>query len=513
MPDVLTANDSEMAQSRIAGALHAHGLRAGDRLVLSVPGSADYVSAVLAASRTGIVPVPLDPRLTAYERDSIIRDVDPALVIHDANALGSLRDGEPAELDDWPRCRPMHFTSGTTGKPKGVWSGLLSLEHAAELVREERELWGFHPGDLDLVVAPIYHSAPLRFAMGTLLAGGSIAVLPKFDPEAFVETVDAVRPTSMFCVPAHLQRLFGWLDDNDVTLDASSFRLVAHAGAPCPEPVRRRAHAVFGIDVVWEFYGSTEGQFTACPAPEWIAHPGTLGRARPGRVVTADEDGQLWCAVPEWARFTYWNAPDKARATWKDTVDGPAFSVGDLGRVEDAYVYLDSRREDLIITGGVNVYPAEVEAALEDAEGLVDLAVFARDDLEWGQRVCAAYVGDVDEKTLRTLAAERLTPPKRPKTYERLESMPRTATGKVRRTELRHLDLGRGIGRRELLPDPGADEAEQQAGDHVGHVVPAEVDGRDHRDAEENPQRPHECSVEAGAMCDQAGGRRDRNVE
>ncbi len=330
----------------------------------------------------------------------------------------------------------MHFTSGTTGTPKGVWSGLLTPANAAALVEEERALWGFQADDLDLVVSPIYHSAPLRFAMGTLLAGGAISVLQKFDPRDFVKAVTDLRPTSMFCVPAHLQRLFAWLDEHDSTLDASSFRLVAHAGAPCPEPVRRRAHDTFGTDAVWEFYGSTEGQFTACPAPEWAAHPGTVGRARPGRVVTADEDGQLWCAVPEWARFTYWNAPDKTRSVWTETPEGPAFTVGDLGRVEDGYVYLDSRREDLIITGGVNVYPAEVEAALEDAEGLVDLAVFGRDDAEWGQRVCAAYVGDVDEETLRRLAAERLTPPKRPKTYEKLASLPRTATGKVRRTDL-----------------------------------------------------------------------------
>jgi long-chain acyl-CoA synthetase len=436
VPEALTARDSAHAQACVAGALFAAGVRAGDRVVLCVPGSADYVSVVLGAARSGVVPVPLDPRLTAYERDAIVRDVEPALVVDDPEILESLLHGEPAELDDWPRCRPMHFTSGTTGRPKGVWSGLLTPPNAAALVEEERALWGFQEDDLDLVVSPIYHSAPLRFAMGTLLAGGAIAVLPKFDPHDFVKAVADLRPTSMFCVPAHLQRLFAWLDEHDSTLDVSSFRLVAHAGAPCPEPIRRRAHETFGTDVVWEFYGSTEGQFTACPAREWTAHPGTVGRARPGRVVTTDEDGQLWCAVPDWARFTYWNAPDKTRAVWIETPDGPAFTVGDLGRVEDGYVYLDSRREDLIITGGVNVYPAEVEAALEDAEGLVDLAVFGRDDPTWGQRVCAAYVGEVDEDTLRALATERLTAPKRPKTYEKRASLPRTATGKVRRTDL-----------------------------------------------------------------------------
>lgn len=433
---VLTASDSEQLQRRVAGSLSALGATEGDRMVLSVPGSAAYVSAVLGALRRGIVPVPLDPRLTAHERDIILEDVAPVLVVDDIAKLDSLVAGPEAELGDYPRCRPMHFTSGTTGRPKGVWSGVLSDEHAAALVAEERELWGFAPGDVNLVVSPIYHSAPLRFAMGTLLAGGSVAVLPAFDAEAFLSAVEDVRPTTMFCVPAHLQRLFAHVDEHGLTPDMSSFRLVAHAGAPCPEPVRRRAHDLFGVDVVWEFYGSTEGQFTACPAPEWVEHPGTLGRARPGRSVSVDDDGQLWCAVPPWARFTYWNAADKTAGAWRDTVGGPAFTVGDLGRVEDGLVYLDSRRDDLIISGGVNVYPAEVEAALESVDGIVDVAVFGRADERWGQRVCAAYVGEVEEAALRAAAAERLAPAKRPKSYERLDALPRTATGKVRRTQL-----------------------------------------------------------------------------
>lgn len=437
MTTVLTAEQSGRDQRRCAGSLAQQGVSVGDRIVLSLPGSTQYVSAVLGATRSGVVPVPLDPRLTEHERQTILDDVKPALVVDHQAQLESLLEGPERELAPFPLCRPMHFTSGTTGRPKGVWSGMLSREHAAALALEERELWNFNAADIDLVVSPIYHSAPLRFAMGTLLAGGSVVVLPKFDPAAFVDAVHTMRPTSMFCVPAHLQRIFGWLDENHTTLDASSFRLVAHAGAACPEPVRRRAHTTFGLDSVWEFYGSTEGQFTACPAKDWHERPGTVGRARPGRVITTDAEGHMWCAVPPWARFTYWNAPDKTAATWQDTSDGPAFTVGDLGRIDDGYVYLNSRREDLIISGGVNVYPAEVEAALDDAEGLTDLAVFGRDDDRWGQRVCAAYVGTVDEASLRALAEERLAPPKRPKTYQRLETLPRTATGKVRRTDLK----------------------------------------------------------------------------
>jgi long-chain acyl-CoA synthetase len=435
--ELLSARASTSAQQSVAGALADLGLSEGDRLVLSLSGSVDYVSVVLGATRSGIVPVPLDPRLTAYERDAILRDVAPAHIVDSPADLDALLHGRPADLDSWPRCRPMHFTSGTSGRPKGVWSGMLTADHAEASVREERDLWGFVAEDVHLVVSPIYHSAPLRFAAGTLLAGGSIAVLPAFEPATFVEALHAVRPTSMFCVPAHLQRLLAWLDEGGAEPDTSSLRLVAHAGAPCPEPIRRRTHELFGEQVVWEFYGSTEGQFTACPAPEWHAHPRTLGRARPGRTLSVDADGQLWCGVPEWARFTYWNDPEKTAKAWHDSPAGPIFTVGDLGRIDDdGYVYLDSRREDLIISGGVNVYPSEVEAALDDVTGLVEIVVFGRDNARWGQRVCAAYVGEVDEQTLREVAETRLAPPKRPKTYERVSSLPRTATGKVRRTEL-----------------------------------------------------------------------------
>src|SRR5690606_29726608 len=237
------------------------------------------------------------PRLTAHERNPILRDVEPSLVLDSLAGLHGLMSDERADLDPVPRCRPMHFTSGTTGRPKGVWSGFWDRDDAQAAMIEERELWGFRADDVNLVVSPLYHSAPLRFALGTVLAGGAVHVLPTFTPEGFCESVDRVRPTSMFCVPAHLQRLLSHLETNAAP-DLSSFRLVAHAGAPCPDPVRRAAHALFGAETVWEFYGSTEGQFTACSAHEWQAHPGTVGRARTGREISVDEDDQLWCVVP-----------------------------------------------------------------------------------------------------------------------------------------------------------------------------------------------------------------------
>ncbi len=314
---------------------------------------------------------------------------------------------------------------------------------------EERDLWGFSPDDVNLVLSPLHHSAPLRFATGTLLAGGRVVVpgapvlrwrgtsrLEGFDPAAVTAAIEVERPTTMFCVPTHLQRLFAHWDEAGVP-DLSSFRLVAHAGAACPPAVKERLVELFPEGSTWEFYGSTEGQFTACRSEEWREHPGTVGRARPGREILLDDDGTIWCTVPEHAQFIYWKAPGKTRAAWRDTPHGRAFTVGDLGRLdEDGYLYLDGRREDLVISGGVNVYPVEVENALRAADGVVDVAVFGVADEQWGQRVCAAVVGDVDHETLRALARERLAPPKRPKDYVTVESLPMTATGKVRRLAL-----------------------------------------------------------------------------
>ncbi|MGN6161939.1 MAG: class I adenylate-forming enzyme family protein [Marmoricola sp.] len=401
----------------------------GDRVALAVPGSELYARVVIGLLAAGLVPIPLDPKLTPSERADLFADLAPTAVIDDPEALTTLEAAYPMGL---PLARPMHVTSGTTGRPKGVWSGILAADDAEALVAEEQQLWGFADTDVNLVLSPLHHSAPLRFAMGTLLAGGRMVVPGPFDVARITAAIERERPTTMFCVPAHLQRLFAHWDEVGVP-DLTSFRLVAHAGAPCPEGVKRRLIELFPAGSTWEFYGSTEGQFTACRSEEWLERPGTLGRARPGRVMTADPDGTLWCAVPRYAGFEYFGDPEKTAAAWRDS----SFTVGDLGRIDkDGYVYLDGRRVDLIITGGVNVYPAEVEQVLERIPGLTEVAVFGRSDPEWGQRVCAAYVGSATEEQLRRFAREHLAPAKRPKEYHRWEALPRTATGKVIRRAL-----------------------------------------------------------------------------
>ena len=281
--ELLTAPASEETQRRVAGALLARGLGAGDRVALATSSGAAMLSAVLGALRVGIVPVVLNAGLLAHERAALLADARPALEVDDG-LLASLVEGPPAELAPVPLARPMHYTSGTSGTPKGVWSGVLGESDARALFDEEADQWGFDAGDRHLVCSPLHHSAPIRFAGGTLLRGGSVVVLGAFEAGRAVEAIDAFRPTTAFMVPSHLQRLFARYppgEDGHAAVDLSSFRLLAHAGAACPAPLKRAAIEAFPEGSVWEFYGSTEGQFTACSRSS-----GSSGRGRwagPGR--------------------------------------------------------------------------------------------------------------------------------------------------------------------------------------------------------------------------------------
>ncbi len=431
-PDVVTLEpaEAEEAQGRVAGALAAAGLGPGDRVAFCLPSSAALLVSVLGALRSGVVPVLLNATLLTSERDVLVADAEPALTVFDDVGLTALLGGRPAELSPYPLARPMHYTSGTTGRAKGVWSGLLDETEARRLFEEEADLWAFGSSDTHLVCSPMYHSVSIRFAAGTLLRGGRLVILSRFDAAVAAAAIARHRPTTTFLAPTALQRLL----THDPSADLlESFRLVVHAGSPCPPALKYQAIERARPGAVWEFYGSTEGQFTACGPDEWLQRPGTVGKARPGRRLRIDDDGTIWCRCPPYARFRYWRDDDATARAWR----GEEFTVGDLGRLDDdGYLYLDGRRDDLVISGGVNVYPAEVEAVLAEAPGVVESAVFGMADENWGQRVCAAVVGPAEEASLRDHVAGRLAPYKRPKAYFHVDELPRTATGKLRRRAL-----------------------------------------------------------------------------
>jgi long-chain acyl-CoA synthetase len=450
--EVVTAQAAEDRQQRMAGSLRAAGLGPGDRVAICLPSSAALLCAVLGALRTGVVPVLLNATLLEAERDALVDDADPSLVITEADHLADLESGAPVELAPYPLARPMHYTSGTTGRSKGVWTGVWDAATAEAAFADEADLWSFGPDDVHLVCSPMYHSVSIRFAGGTLLRGGSCVVLTRFDADLAAAALVGGHgpvPTTTFMAPAALGRLLaveatstrGRSGAPTPGVDLSRLRLLVHAGSPCPPALKWAVLDRVGPGVLWEFYGSTEGQFTACPPDEWVAHPGTVGRARPGRTLSTDADGTIWCRPPPFARFSYWRDEAKTAAAWRDG----AFTVGDLGRLEDGYLFIDGRRDDLIITGGVNVYPAEVEARLAEEAGVADVAVFGVPDDRWGQEVCAVVVPSepLDAALGRTLlatvaahAAATLAGYKRPKRYAVLEALPRTATGKVQRHRL-----------------------------------------------------------------------------
>jgi long-chain acyl-CoA synthetase len=454
-----TALDPAPLLARGVTLLRRLGLHEGDRVVVLLGNDPSTFGLLAAACLEGVVTVPLPPDLSVPEVDEIVGDADPAVVVAAPEAARALehlpvrvhvlRAEEFRRLPStdpsasWPRTRPMAYTSGTTGRRKGVHVGVHDPGWGEALLADEHAAFDHRHGDTHLVVSPLYHSGPFRFALVTALLGGRIAVLPRFSAPRWLDTLRAVRPTSLFCVPTHLHRLLAVPDLRPG--DLGSLGLLAHAGAPCPIPLKERVLQVAPGGAVWEFYGSTEGQFTTCPPAAWRAAPGTVGTARTGqrlevrddtgRALPPGEVGTVWAHVPPHARFEYWRDPVRTAGAW----DGDAFTVGDLGHLDDAgRLFLDGRPGDLVITGGVNVYPAEVERALLERPGVAEAVVFGVPDADWGERLLAAVVpwpgAALDGAELRVDLAARLSRAKVPKRVLVVEELPRTPTGKVRRT-------------------------------------------------------------------------------
>lgn len=443
----LTSSDARTEAASAAARLRGQGLSAGDRIALSPPHETQIARAQVqqrallvatwGALSIGVIPVLVNPELTPSERDYILADATPQVILDTTDALIELTSplSHPPELSQYPLGRPMHYSSGTTGSPKGVWSGVLTNELASGLWGTEIRMWGFSESDVSLVHGPLSHSGPLRFALYSLLAGGEVLLPGWFDARLHAGAIAEHRPTTAFVVPSHMQRLL----DLPEGISSSPYRLLVHAGASCPPVLKKSIHDWAGAEHVWEFYGSTEGQFTTMPGTEWATRPGSVGRARPDREIRVI-NGVIWCSAPEYGYFEYWGEPSKTAAAWQE-IDGRRwFTVGDLGRLdEEGYLFIDGRREDLIISGGMNVYPAEVEAHILAFEGVTDVAVFGIADDAWGQRVCAAVTGSVDVTRLNDWLRTQLAGYKRPKEIYPIRELPRTASGKVQRLRVPEL--------------------------------------------------------------------------
>ena len=455
----ITFGELDERQRRVVGFASAGGLGERDRVAVLSSNRPESLEVSVALLRAGIVPVPINPLLTEPEVAYVIEDSGATLLFTDrpvehpalervvtfGDAYERCLDEAPsAQLGDFVRGRPMHYTSGTTGRQKGVWVDPVDDERAARLSDGFRSLWGLSSDEVHLVCSPLAHSAPHRFSMRTLEAGGTVALQPKFDAESSLAGIELFGVTSTFMVPTHLERILGLGKKKLRSHDLSSMRTLAHAGAPIRVPTKRKIIEIFPDGSVWEFYGSTEGQATRISTAEWVRKPGSVGTALPGAAISirdgsgeempATQIGRVWVRDPAAERFSYWGDGAKTSAAWRDG----AFTVGDLGYLDDdGYLFLTGREHDTIITGGVNVYPQEVEAALLEHPSVAEVVVFGVVHDEWGQEVRARVVAapnmPLDGDQLRSWARDRLAAFKCPRHIEVVAELERTPTGKVKR--------------------------------------------------------------------------------
>ena len=455
---VVTFGELDERHRRLAGAFAEAGVAPGDRVAVLSKNSPGSLEVTTGALRAGVIPVPINPLSAPREIGYLIEDsgarwlftdrtIEPIPGLEKIVSLGSafermLSEAEPLDIPDHALGRPMHYTSGTTGFPKGVWIDPYDAETARERSVDFRRYWDLRGGDVHLICSPLAHSAPHRYSLRTLEAGGTVAVQERFEAAETLAAIELFGVTTTFMVPTHIERIVALGRTALARHDLSSLRLLIHAGAPIREHTKEELLRLFPAPKVWEFYGSTEGHFTRISAGEWHDKRGSVGKPREGaRIVVTDEDGveldagetgQVWVDDPHAERFRYWGDAAKTAEAWL----GSAFSVGDLGYVdEDGYLFLVGRRNDLIISGGVNVYPLEVEAVLLEHPAVAEVVVFGTPDEEWGQRVSARIVAETDVpldlEELDEWMRERLAGYKLPRSIEMVDELERTPTGKV----------------------------------------------------------------------------------
>lgn len=461
----------EARSNQVAQLLRAHGLQRGDCVAILMLNCLDYLPICWGAQRAGLIYVAMSTKLTAAEAGYIIEDSAAKLVIASA-ALGEVAAAASAgvaarfavggaiagfaDLDaalaaqpavriaDESPGRDMLYSSGTTGRPKGVRGALPEgpLDHVDALSGLVGMLYQFNPDMRYLSPAPLYHAAPLRYCMAVHRYGGTVVVMEKFDPEAYLALVEKHRITHSQLVPTMFVRMLKLPDDVRAKYDLSSLRVAIHAAAPCPIDVKHAMIAWWG-EVIYEYYSATEGAgFTAITPQEWLQKPGSVGKSILGEIrVLADDDSVL----PPGATgriyfhgggsFSYHNDPEKTASVTGE--HGATF--GDIGHVDaDGYLFLTDRAAFMIISGGVNVYPQEAENALVLHPEVADVAVFGVPDAEMGEAVKAvvqprdfARAGPELEAELLAFVRARLSHVKCPKSIDFLAELPRHDTGKL----------------------------------------------------------------------------------
>ena len=486
-------SDIQANAARGAGGLSAWGVGEDDSVALMLRNDFATFEVNMAASQLGAYAVPINWHFTPDEAGYILRDCGAKVLVAHADLLAQVAPGVPPDVkvlvvpvpdeigdayglpaehraapagaQTWdafvaanaPNAVPpklsrgsMIYTSGTTGRPKGVRRRPSTPELQAAAAAEIGKYWGLvaDPSIVVLMNGPMYHSAPAAYGMGSARLGLKVVLQPRFDAEEMLRLIDRHGVTHMHIVPTMFVRLLRLPDEVKRKYDRSSLRWVTHGAAPCAPAVKRQMIEWWG-PVINEYYGATEtGVVVWHNSQQALAKPGTVGRVVEGGLMRIVDEhgndvkpgdvGEIYLRGPHLSEFTYNNDDAKRR----EIALGELMTVGDVGyRDADGYVFLCDRKRDMIISGGVNIYPAEIEAVLIQMPGVRDCAVFGIPDEEFGEQICAhiePFPGvAIDAAAVRAFLGQHLARYKVPKVVEFAAAMPREDSGKIFKRKLR----------------------------------------------------------------------------
>jgi len=477
--------------ARIAGGLHQLGVKRGDSVCVLMRNDIAFIETAYAAMRLGAYGVPVNWHFKPEEINYILRDSGTSVLVGHADLLHQLREAIPAgvtvlsvptppeilqsykidpahlarpdfaiDFEPWlaeqgpydgpavPQPQNMIYTSGTTGNPKGVRRSAPTPEQSAAAEGMRAMIYGLKPGARALLPGPLYHSAPNSFGIRSGRLGGVLVIMPRFDPEEFLRLIEEQRIDTIFMVPTMFIRLMKLPEEVRRKYDVSSLRHIIHAAAPCPPDVKRAMIEWWG-PVVYEFYGSTEsGAVTFANSEDALKKPGTVGKISPGaelrfigedgRVLPQGKIGEIYSRISANPDFTYHNKPEKRAEIERDGF----ITSGDVGYIDaDGYVFICDRKRDMVISGGVNIYPAEIESVLYAVPGVHDCAVFGIPDQEFGEALLAVVEPQVgvtlEVADIRKRLKAQLADYKVPKHIEIAQNLPREDSGKIFKRRLR----------------------------------------------------------------------------
>ena len=454
----LTYNDQTLTRAeftgrveRLAALFASRGVTEGSTVTIGLPNSIGFVESMFAAWAVGAVPQPISDRLPALERDAIVDLADPALVVGAPPSEGQARpvlESVPRDLPAGPFTLgvspewKLMTSGGSTGRPKLIGATQPAL---SELVGPAGALVHLRRDGCVLMTGPLAHNGPFVVTTCAMLLGNHVVLMPRFNAAETLRLVEKHRVTWMLLVPTMMLRIWRLPEEVRLATDVSSLEVAFHLAAPCPAWLKQAWIEWLGPEKVIELYGGTELQaVTVISGTEWLAHPGSVGRAVLGEIEIRDPDGR---PVPAGREGEIWmrRGPDAASpyryigATARSAADGWE-SLGDIGKVDaDGYVYITDRLADMILVGGANVYPAEIEAALDEHPAVQSCCVIGLPDEDLGNIPYAIVElsGPASDEDLMAHLRRRLAPYKLPRVIERATTPLRDDAGKVRRSALR----------------------------------------------------------------------------